>query len=153
MHTSNPPVGREGVLRSLAERWRNWTRHRRALDELNGCGHDETALIAQDIGVAPAELRTLAAKWPDASDLLSRRITAAGIQQEQIEARQPQALRGLQRVCSQCQERGRCERDLDRYKNGRGWRGYCPNVVTLDALRTEERDRRLLRRSRKWRSF
>jgi hypothetical protein len=42
---------------------------------------------------------------------------------------------------------------LTRDDRDRIWRGYCPNVATLDALRKEDRDRRLLRRRPQWRSF
>jgi hypothetical protein len=52
-------------------------------------------------------------------------------------------------VCGQCAVEGRCARDLDQDERNRAWRDYCPNVATLDALRVEERDRRLMRR-RKW---
>jgi hypothetical protein len=153
MQTSKVSIGSEAVLSSVATWWRNWRSRRRALDELEFCGDAEMAHIAHDVGVPPAELRILAAKWPDSSDLLSRRLESAGLEEKQIEATEPQALRDLERVCSQCDEQGRCQRDFNRDESGRGWRDYCPNVATLDALRSEERDRRFMRRSRKWRSF
>jgi uncharacterized protein YjiS (DUF1127 family) len=153
MQTSKSSIGPENILSFAADWWRNWRSQRNALGELNGCGEDEAAHIARDVGVAPAELRILAAKWPDASDLLSRRIDDIGLKEQQIEATEPQALRDLQRVCTQCEDRARCKRDLDRRKTGGAWRDYCPNIATLDALRTEERDRRLLRRRPNWRSF
>jgi len=61
-------IGSESVLSSVANWWRNWKTRRRALDELACCGDAEAAHIAHDVGVAPAELRILAAKWPDSSD-------------------------------------------------------------------------------------
>ena len=153
MQTSKSSIGPENILGFAADWWRNWRTQRNALGELNGCGADEAAHIARDIGVAPEELRVLAARWPDASDLLSRRIADVGLKEQQIEATEPQALRDLQRVCTQCEDRARCKRDLDRRKTGGAWRDYCPNIATLDALRTEDRDRRLLRRRPNWRSF
>ena len=131
---------------------RNWVNRRAAISEMNGCGDDETAHIARDIGITPFELRTLAGKWPDEADLLSRRIVTVDLQTEQIKATEPQVLRDLQRVCGQCISGRRCEHDLDDDPSDRSWRDYCPNVATLDALRSEERDRRLMRR-RKWRAF
>jgi hypothetical protein len=144
---------RENALSFVTEWWRNWKNRRAAIDELNRCGEDEAAHIARDVGVSPSELQTLAGKWPDSTDLLSGRIVAAGLRADNIRATEPMVLRDLQRVCTQCAERSRCEHDLDRDKRDRVWRGYCPNVTTLDALRSEERDRRLMRRSREWRSF
>jgi hypothetical protein len=141
------------VLSAVTEWWRNWMSRRAAIHDLNCCGEDETAHIARDIGVGPSELRTLAGKWPDRADLLSRRIEGTGLVVDQIEGAEPQVMRDLQRVCTQCDDPSRCERDLNRDGSDRIWRGYCPNVATLDALRKEDRDRRLLRRRRQWRSF
>lgn len=144
---------REGALSVITHWWRNWKNRRATMGELNRCGEDETAHIARDVGVSPSELRTLAGKWPDSADLLSERVAAVGLQTENIRAAEPQVLRDLQRVCTQCAEQSRCEHDLNRDPGNRVWRDYCPNLVTLDALRSEDRDRRLMRRRGKWRSF
>jgi hypothetical protein len=153
MQALKPSEERESPMNFVTDWWRSWKSRRTAIDELNRCGEDETAHIARDIGVGPSELRTLAGKWLGTTDLLSRRIVATGLRTEQIQATEPQVLRDLQRVCAQCAGRTRCEHDLDRDERDRVWRTYCPNVTTLDALRSEDRDRRLLRRNRKWRSF
>jgi hypothetical protein len=131
---------------------RNWVNRRATISEINACGDDEMAHIARDIGLMPSELRTLAGKWPDEADLLSRRIVTVGLQTEQIKATEPQVLRDLQRVCGQCASGRRCKHDLNDDQSDSSWRDYCPNVATLDALRSDERDRRLMRR-RKWRAF
>ena len=140
-----------GPLGRFERWWRNWRAHDAAEQELACCGHDEVAHIARDVGVSASELQTLAGRWPDSANLLDRRVAALGL--EQIAHSEPQVLRDLQRVCGQCASEGRCERDLNSGAGDRSWRDYCPNVATLDALRSEERDRRLMRRSRKWRSF
>jgi hypothetical protein len=134
----------------LARWWHNWKARNSAVGEIDCCGADETARIAQDAGLSVAELRTLAGRWPDSADLLERRMAAVGLSTGEIARSQPEVLRDLQRVCGQCAVERRCTRDLDRDERDRVWRDYCPNVVTLDALRVEERDRRLMRR-RKWR--
>ena len=100
----------------------------------------------------PAELATLAGKWPDSTELLSARILANGLDAAEVREGQPAALRDLQRVCTQCAVRGRCEHDLDQDPGDPAWREYCPNLETLDALRSGQLARRLMRRSRKWRS-
>lgn len=143
---------RDGSLSLIASWWRKWINRRAATDELIQCGADEAAHIARDVGVPPAELRTLAGKWPDATELLSARVLANGLDADQVRASQPEALRDLQRVCTQCEVSGRCEHDLDRDPGNPAWRDYCPNVATLDALRSGQLARRLMRRSRKWRS-
>jgi len=141
------------ILSAITEWWHNWINRRTAIRDLNRCGEDEIAHIARDVGVGPSELRTLAGKWPDRADLLSGRIAAIGLAADQLEHAEPQVMRDLQRVCTQCADHSRCERDLTRDDRDRTWRGYCPNAATLDALRKEDRDRRLLRRRPQWRSF
>ena len=132
--------------------WRNWRASRASANELVAFGADEVAHLARDVGVGASELRTIAAKWPDDAGLLSRRLAELGLDTDQITRTEPQVMRDLQRVCTQCAEHRQCAGDLDRDGRDRRWREYCPNAPTLDALRSEERDRRLMRR-RKWRAF
>jgi len=139
--------GKPGLF---ARWWKNWKARDTAVSELRCCDRAEETRIAQDVGVSVSELRTLAGRWPDSAGLLERRMSAAGLNAAQLSQSEPEVLRDLQRVCGQCAVEGRCARDLDRDEQDRAWRDYCPNVVTLDALRVEERDRRLMRR-RKWR--
>jgi hypothetical protein len=132
--------------------WRRYWNSRMAVEELSSCGDAEIGNIARDVGVSPSDLRTLAGKWPASTNLLDRRVAATGIDLEEVQRTEPQVVRDLQRVCAFCGDRSRCERDLDVNQQDRVWRDYCPNVATLDALRSEDRDRRYLRRP-KWRSF
>jgi hypothetical protein len=137
---------RGGPFGIFAKWWRNWTARDAALRELGCCDRDEAAHIARDVGVSVSELQTLAGRWPEPSNLLERRLAASGLSIERVAQSEPQVIRDLQRVCGQCEAGTRCGRDLDEGEQDRLWRDYCPNAVTLDALRTEERDRRLMRR-------
>jgi hypothetical protein len=138
-------IGDSRPLGILAKWWRNWKTRDAALGELGCFDRDEAAHIARDVGVSVSELQTLAGRWPDSPNLLERRLAASGLSVEGIAQSEPQVLRDLQRVCGQCDAGPQCERDLRDDEKDRAWRDYCPNVATLDALRTEERDRRLLR--------
>ena len=137
---------RGGPFGIFAKWWRNWTARDTALAELGRCGGDEAAHIARDVGVSVSELQTLAGRWPDSLNLLERRMAASGLNVEQVAHSEPQVLRDLQRVCGQCEDDARCEQDLYGDEKSRAWRDYCPNAVTLETLRKEDRDRRLMRR-------
>ena len=115
---------------------------RSAITELDRCGDEELAHIARDVGLAPADLCAIAANGPDQENLLGQRLVAVGLSTAELGHSAPQTLRDLERVCSQCAARGRCSRDLASNAADRRWREYCPNVATIDALRSEERDRR-----------
>ena len=94
-------------------------------------------------------MRTMAGRWPDSADLLSRRLAELQLDERAIASSEPAVLRDLQRVCGQCPEDRLCARDLKRDQEAGQRRELSPNVATLDALRTEDRDRRWIRR-RKW---
>ena len=145
-------AGDAGSAGFISRWWRNWRANRASVNELEACGADEVAHLARDVGIGASELRVIAAKWPDDAGLLSRRIAELGLDKGEITRVEPQVMRDLQRVCTQCADRRRCANDLDGDGKDPAWREYCPNAPTLDALQSEDLDRRLTRR-RKWRAF
>jgi uncharacterized protein YjiS (DUF1127 family) len=113
--------------------WRNLRAARAALGELDGCGSEITR-IARDVGVAPSELYTIAAKRPDAADQLKLRLEALHLDAAKVERDEPLIMRDLERVCTTCGSKRRCVRDFVRFPDDAAWREYCPNAPTLDAL-------------------
>ena len=138
-------VQSETILGAIGNWWRNWRQQRAAVTEINGLAGSELARVAQDVGLNAPQLRTLAGKWPESVGLLSQRLEALQLDEGSIGKSEPAVLRDLQRVCGHCQAEGQCASDLYRDPGDRAWRDYCPNVVTLDALRSEDRDRRWMR--------
>jgi hypothetical protein len=49
----------------------------------------------------------------------------------------PQVMRDLQRVCTVCGSKRRCEHDLVNNPSDLVWQKYCPNATTLLALAAE----------------
>ena len=145
MSTNQPPT----VLGTMSTWWHNWKRQRAALSEINGLAEPELSRVARDIGLNAPQMRTLAGRCPDSADLLSRRLAELQLDERAIASSEPAVLRDLQRVCGQCSEDRLCARELKQDQESGHWREYCPNVATLDAMRTEDRDRRWMR-SRKW---
>ncbi len=60
----------------------------------------------------------------------------------------PGILQDLQRVCSGCSEKQLCGHDVDTDPSASGWRTYCPNSETLEALETARSEQRLDRKHR-----
>jgi hypothetical protein len=106
---------------------------------LDGCGPSETARIARDLGVGGPELRVLAGKWPDSSDLLSRRMKEIKLDGATTARIEREVFRDLQRVCTLCASKRKCQHDLARNPADPAWREYCPNATTLAALAAERR--------------
>jgi hypothetical protein len=130
-------AGMETIFNAVASWWHSWRTARANLASLDRCGAEDVERIAHDVGVTTTELRALAGRWPDSADLLDRRLAAFGLDRAETWRIEPQVLSDLQRVCTVCTSGRECKHDLAENPYDPGWREYCPNVVTLDALTAE----------------
>jgi hypothetical protein len=128
---------RPGLARRFAHWWRKWNGNRRAMLELDACGSAEVEHIARDVGVSGADLSILAGKWPDAADLLYSRMYEINLDRKEITQADPEVMRDLQRVCTVCGSKRRCEHELAKNPSDPAWQKYCPNATTLLALAAE----------------
>jgi len=139
-----PDQTKHRTLSAILTEWcRSWGRQRTALGELEEC---EPGLqhIAHDVGLSSHELRVLAARRPDAADLLSQRLDLLRLAAGKLGITEGAVLRDLQRVCTICGSKRRCARDLADRPLSDDWQRYCPNAGTLQALVTEEEDEKAL---------
>jgi hypothetical protein len=123
---------------SIAEAFRGWVRQRRLINEcrrrFDGCDSYEIDRIAKDVGLSPGELRQMAKLRPDAAKLLLDRMAAQHLDAQAIDKSDPSTMRDMQRLCSSCAAKKRCQRDLITDRDNPVWRQYCPNSGTLGAL-------------------
>jgi len=105
--------------------WRGLMASRRRIEELQRLG-PEAELIAKDVGLSPSALYAIAAKRPDAAALLQRRLDALHIERAKTASTDLAILRDLDRVCSVCGSKRRCERDLADLGAGRPAAGVRP---------------------------
>jgi hypothetical protein len=122
---------------AVARWWQNWTFARSNIGRLDRCGAAEVEHIARDVGIGAPELRALAGRWPDAAEPLNRRLAALALDPAVIRRVEPQVLHDLQRVCTMCAQTRECGHDMVEHPSDPGWRDYCLNVMTLDALAAE----------------
>lgn len=115
----------------LLARLQSWWRRENDLGSLN---EHEIRLVASDLGIAPSDLKDLAARGPAAADLLFERMEVLGLSRIDVAGSAMGLLRDLQINCSRCGAKGICERDLTTRPNKRVWQEYCPNAVTLTSL-------------------
>ena len=128
---------RPSFARRVARWWRNWNGRRREMLNLEACGSAEMERIARDVGVSGADLSILAGKWPDAADLLYLRMNEIHLDRKEITQLEPDVMRDLQRVCTVCGSKRRCEHELANNPSNPAWQRYCPNATTLSALVAE----------------
>jgi len=117
--------------------WARWRTHWSALAELMHCSPAELERTARDVGASFNELHVLAGKWPEAADSMTRRAAALGLDAGEVGRNEPLFMRDLQRVCSLCGSKTRCEHDLARAPTDPRWRDYCPNAAALGALESK----------------
>jgi len=131
-----------GPLRALVRRWRNWRAARAGLKALASAGR-EADNIARDVGLSTGDLYAVARAPADAADQLQARLQALHLDQAALQRNEP-IIRDLERTCTVCGEKRRCERDLAQHRDDPVWQSYCPNAPTLQALQAlqEENKRR-----------
>ena len=118
----------------IARWWRNWIGNRAGRAELESFSSDELRCVAMDVGVNARELCSMAGRWPESSNLLLRRMAALGLDTTEIARSQPSVSNDLNRLCSLCVSKKRCDHELAANAKASGWQEYCPNVGTLKAL-------------------
>ncbi len=140
MLASNP-VKTDPPFSSVLAALRGWVRHRRLIRQcrarLDACDDNEIVRIARDVGLSPSDLRHMADLGPDAAQQLLERMAVLHLDAEALAKRDPSTMRDLQRLCSACVSKKRCQRDLLLAPDDPHWRQYCPNAGTLDAVRSE----------------
>jgi Family of unknown function (DUF6455) len=124
----------DNVIVPVADWWRREAAARENLGSLDAIGPVEIARMAQDIGISTSDLRALARHCSDAADLLQRRLESLGLDASELGSSATAQLRDMERLCTLCESKGRCARDLDADPSDPIWRQYCPNHETLVAL-------------------
>ena len=115
----------------------DWFKRRQTHQPLDACSSDEVARMAHDIGVTEHDLRQIATFGPDAAKLVTERLEALHLDADALAAEQPATMRDLQRLCSNCASKKRCQRDLAHDPSDVVWQQYCPNAHTLSLLQGE----------------
>jgi hypothetical protein len=119
------------VVLPIAAWWRKHAETYENASDLEGLGPEELARVASDVGVSAWELRALSQHCSDAAELLERRIVALDMDPKVLARDAGGALRDMQRLCTMCESKGRCTRDLAADPDDEVWRKYCPNKEAL----------------------
>ena len=89
--------------------------------------------MARDAGLTVSDLYALE-RTADEPLLLPRMLAALDINAAEVARSEPAAFRDLQRVCSLCDSKRRCEIELAEGDVASVYEAYCPNALTLKAL-------------------
>lgn len=131
MTTQSSPYPR---IEYLIDRFSDWLKHRRELNEMRQLDRTEYDRIAADLEISPGDLDELVRRGPHAADELSVLLRELGIDEAALERTNIALLRDMERVCSLCQHKARCDHDIAVGTSPEHFASYCPNASTLKEL-------------------
>ena len=127
-----PSLGLTAIAEHFLTRLRAWWQHR---NELGSIDPNELERIAGEIGMTGRNLQQLAARGPDAADLLLERMQTLGVTREDIERVSRGLMRDLEQTCTCCNEKGACSHDLATRPDADAWKDYLPNAISLNSVK------------------
>jgi hypothetical protein len=133
MSAPHPETGIRGSIGAAWQRCRDWFGWGSAAD-FKYLEEQDVERMAHDAGLTTGEFQNLVRRGPHSADLLLKRLAALDLDKNEILKVEPHVFRDLQRVCTMCEQQGRCRYDLKHDPNDPTWKNYCPNTETLKDL-------------------
>jgi hypothetical protein len=127
-------IDARAMLQGLVERWHDHRSARAALAELEALDPSVVGEIARDVGLDAAELRDVIAKGAGADRLMLRMLAAFGLDGEALSRSDPRLMHDISVACSNCDEKGRCRRELADGTARQHAHEFCPNQPSFAAL-------------------
>ena len=121
------------IVQDLIDSFANWLKHRRELSEIRQLDRADFDRIASDLRIAPDDLEELVRHGKHSADELPMMLEQLGINADGLGRAQPLLLRDMERVCSLCAHKARCDRDLADGTAAENYHGYCGNASTLES--------------------
>jgi len=122
------------IVTSAINMFGDWLRHRQEMREMREIDSGDFARIVHDLSVSPAELDILVRRGAHASDELPKLLKSLGIDEAALSRTEPLLQRDMVRVCAACQQKARCDRDLEAGTSAQHYAEYCANAPAIDAL-------------------
>jgi hypothetical protein len=99
------------IVDKVIDAFGNWRRRWRDILEMRELDGRVLAKIARELN-QPTALDTLIREGPHAADELSDLLTLLGVNSDLLAKTEPLVLHDMARVCTSCQQKHRCNRDL-----------------------------------------
>lgn len=112
----------------------DWLNYRRELNDLRLLDTASFNRIAGDLRIPATDLNELVRQGPHAADELPKLLKALGIDEAALERTEPLVLRDMERICSLCNHKRQCNRDLAAGSSPGDYHQYCLNASTIDDL-------------------
>ena len=123
------------VVERLTNTFSDWLKHRRELNEMHQLTVTDFCRIANDLRLSPAALDELVRHGPYAADELPRLLAALNISAQDLLRIEPLVAQDMERVCTLCESKRQCDRDLASGASAEHYQEYCLNAPTIAQLR------------------
>ena len=123
------------VVERLMITFSDWLNHRRELSGMHQLDVIDFCRIANEMRLSQAELEELVRRGPHTADELPRLLEALGISAQDLARVEPMVLRDMERVCTLCESKRECDRDLASGASAERYQEYCLNAPTIAQLR------------------
>ena len=114
----------------LINTFADWLKHRRELDEIRELDRGEFDRIAADLEISSSDLGELVRRGLHAADELPLLLKALEIDEAALERTHPLVLRDMERVCTLCRHKAKCDMDLADGTSAEYFSSYCSNEST-----------------------
>lgn len=132
----------------VAEIWEKWKVRRALACELSSLDMTQREELARDVCVSEDAFERLYVTG-ERTDELERLMSALSLDAEKMELANLGAItRDMSLVCSGCLMINRCRRELEAGTASDSYNEYCPNALTLNALRETDALSKLAARNR-----
>lgn len=119
----------------MLTRWlEDWRESRRSSRELEQLRPADLALLAADVRLPETELYDLAQHGTHAADEMPQMMQALGLDAQAVARSEPELFRDMQRVCSHCENKERCNDELLAGSAAANRAAFCVNTAALDEL-------------------
>jgi hypothetical protein len=125
------------IVDKVVDAFGNWRRRRSDIREMRELDSREFAKIARELNVQPTDLDTFVHQGPHAADELPGLLELLGIDTDLLAKTEPLVLRDMTRVCTSCQHKRRCNRDLAAGTSAQHHAEYCLSASTIEDLKTK----------------
>jgi hypothetical protein len=95
----------------------------------------ELERVARELNVTPADLERLVRQGSQSAKELPYILTVLDIDEAALRRAEPALLRDMERVCSFCENKRHCRRELAAGTAPANYEEYCGNADAIDALR------------------
>jgi uncharacterized protein YjiS (DUF1127 family) len=122
------------IVSNLIDRFGDWLKQRRELNELSELDGAEFRRMAHELGLAPSDLDAIVRKGVNGAEELPQMLRALGFSEAAIAGIQPPQMMEMRHACAGCKHKRACGVDLAAKTAPANYENYCANTNDIALL-------------------